>query len=53
MSACTPLDSKKRRVSSGYSVDTRTPSGRSSTRFTSASAPTATTILMGLLVAFE
>ena len=53
MSASTPLDAKNRRVSSGYSVDTRTPLGRSSTRFTSASAATATTTRIGLLVALE
>ena len=48
-----PLLAKKRRVSSGYSVDTRRPWGRSSTRSTGESPATATTTWIGLAVAFE
>ena len=44
---------KKRRVSSGYSVDTFTPWGRSAVDPYSASPATATTIRIGFDVAFE
>ena len=53
ISASTPAFVKKRRVSSGYSVCTRTPAGRSST-FRDLRVPaTATTIRIGRAVAFE
>ena len=53
MSASMPFFSKKRRVSPGYSVETRTPCGRSSTRSTGESSGTATTICTGRALAFE
>ena len=43
--------SRKRRVSSGYSVDTRTPAGRSATDWAGESSPTASTTLIGRAVA--
>ena len=52
-SALMPFFSKNRRVSSGYSVDTRTSWGRSSTASTGESAATATTIRTGRLEALE
>jgi hypothetical protein len=48
-----PLLAKKRLVSSGYSVLTRRPWGRSSMRCTGLSPATATTTLMGSAVALE
>ena len=48
-----PRSAKKRRVSSGYSVDTRTPSGRSATDWYDESLGAATTIRTGFAVAFE
>ena len=53
MSASTPCSAKNRRVSSGYSLDTRTPAGRSATDSTGESPGTATTIRTGRAVAFE
>jgi hypothetical protein len=53
MSASTPALVKNRFVSSGYSVCTRTPFGRSSTASTGESPATATTIRIGRAVAFE
>src|SRR5262245_15442770 len=48
-----PFFSKNRRVSSGYSLDTRTPCGRSSTLVAGLSAATATTIFTGRALTFE
>ena len=53
ISACTPCFSRKRRVSSGYSVWTRTPSGRSFTDCHWLSPATASTMRVGRAVAFE
>ena len=53
MSACTPCFSSTRRVSSGYSVETRAPTGRSSIDRTGESLATASTTRMGLAVVFE
>ena len=51
--ALTPTLSKNRRVSSGNSVETRTPSGSSAPDSAGCSLGTARTILTGLLVALE
>ena len=48
-----PRSAKYRLVSSGYSVCTRTPAGRSSTAPTEESAATASTTRIGRAVAFE
>ena len=53
MSASIPRSAKKRRVSSGYSLDTRTPLGRSATLDHGASWGTATMIRTGSVVALE
>ncbi|CAB4821625.1 unannotated protein [freshwater metagenome] len=53
MSAEMPRSAKKRLVSSGYSLVTRTPCGRSRTEVAVESPATATTTFTGLLVAFE
>ena len=53
MSASIPFFSKNRRVRSGYSLETRTPWGRSSDPLDGESAGTATTIRTGRAVAFE
>ena len=53
ISASTPACSKNRRVSSGYSVWTRTPAGSSFTDSTAESPATASTIRIGRAVAFE
>ena len=53
MSACTPCFSSTRRVSSGYSVDTLAPAGRSARRRTGESPATASTTRMGLAVSLE
>ena len=53
MSASTPLSAKYCLVSSGYSVETRTPAGRSATDWYSESSGTATTTVIGLVVALE
>jgi hypothetical protein len=53
MSACTPAFSKARRVSSGYSMDTRAPLGRSANFLTGELCATANPTRMGLAVDFE
>ena len=53
ISASTPALVKNRLVSSGYSVCTRTPRGRSTTDATSESPATARTMRIGRAVAFE
>ena len=53
MSASMPFFSKNRRVRPGYSVATRKPCGRSSTRSIGESAPIATTMRTGRALAFE
>ncbi len=53
MSASTPASSRNRRVTSGYSVETRTPAGRSDTSSHGESCGTAITMRTGLAVAFE
>ena len=53
MRASTPAAAKKRLVSSGYSVDTLTPSGRSAADSYGEFAATASTTRTGLFVAFE
>ena len=52
-SALTPLALRKRSVSSGYSVETRAPSGMSLADCQGASAATASTTFIGLEVALE
>ena len=53
MRASTPLFSKKRRVRSGYSVETRTPAGRSCTPWNGEASGTANTTWIGRDVALE